>query len=75
MEEDEGFAPAQRWHFSFLLMRVLALMGSYFGIISNFFTGVAQDVTMHANYQMERDEFAADAGRELETLIEGPEED
>jgi hypothetical protein len=76
MDEDEvceESAGGQQWHWSFLLLRILAFVASLFGVTGNFLGGIAEDVSEHVNYQMERDQFAAEAGRELESLIEGSE--
>jgi hypothetical protein len=79
MDEDEVYetqsAVGYRWHWSFLIVRILAFIASLFGVTGSLFGGLASDITEHVNYKNERDDFAAEAGRELETLLEGPEED
>lgn len=74
----EAPEPTQ-WHWSFLVMRSLCLAANTANAFRAFFGEVAGDVGSYAHYQMQRDEFAASAGRELETLLaepgEGPEED
>ena len=67
--------PASQWHWSFLGMRALCLAANLANAFRAFFSEVAADVASYANYQMERDDFAAEAGREIETITEGPEED
>jgi len=78
MDEDEVYeaeaATGYRWHWSFLVVRVLAFIASLFGVTGSLFGGIASDLTEHVNYKNERDEFAADAGRELESLLGSEEE-
>lgn len=64
---------SRKWHWSFLLMRTLAYVANLFGTTASFVAGVATDVTEHANYQIDRDQFEVDAGRELETILSEPE--
>lgn len=66
--------PAVRWHWTFPIVRVLSLAGNIANAHRAFFCELAADVGSHAQFQMERDEFAASAGRELETLLENSEE-
>lgn len=74
--EDEAVEIASaRWHWTFLAVRVLSLFANITNAFRAFFGEVATDIGSHANYQMERDEFAADAGLELETILEGSEEE
>jgi hypothetical protein len=79
MDEDEvyesetGSGYEFRWQLP--VIRVLAFVASLFGVTGRLFSGLAEDLVEHVNYKTERDQFAADAGRELETLLEGPEED
>ncbi len=81
MDEDEFYAESvpteggRKFHWSFPLIRVLAFIASLFGVTGRLFGGLAEDLIEHANYKSERDQFAADASRELEMLVEGPEED
>ena len=65
----------RKWQFAHLVVHVLVLIANIFADFGRLFAGVADDVCDHANYKSERERFAADAGRELETLIEGPKED
>ena len=78
MDEDEVYETESggrkfRWYFP--VIRVLAFIASIFGVTGRLFGGLAEDLIEHANYKTEREEFAAGARRELEMLVEGPEED
>lgn len=74
-EEYVDAPPSQRWHWSFLAMRALSFGSSVAHSAGVFCHTVAMDLAAHANHQIERDVFAADAGRELEMILNGPEED
>ena len=80
MDEDDLYTdvtqeiPATKWHWSFLGMRTLCLGANVANAFRAFLSEVAGDVGSHANYQMERDEFESSAGRELEMILEGTEE-
>lgn len=73
-DESIDVVPA-RWHWSFLAIRTLCFGANIANATRTFLGEVAADVASYANYQMERDEFAAEAGRELEQILNGPEED
>lgn len=79
MDEDEVWAEASssarkfRWYFP--IIRILAFWSSVFGASSQLFEDLAEDLANHANWKTERDEFRADASRELESLTETPKED
>ena len=78
--EGEDFYPeyspsAYKWRWSFLLVRTLAFVANIFTDVAQVFGGFAEDLTAHANYKTEREQFAAEAGRQLESLVEGPKED
>lgn len=78
--EGEDFYPeyspsAYKWRWSFPLVRILVFVASIFTDVARIFGGLAEDLTAHANFKTEREQFAAEAGRELETLVEGPKED
>lgn len=64
-----------RWHWSYAAVQVLAFLGNVANAFRLLFGGLAEDVALHANYQVERDDFAAEAGREIETITEAPEEE
>lgn len=74
-EDEVVEIPSVRWHWTFPIIRGLSLAANVSNAFRAFFGEVATDVGAHANYQTERDQFAAEAGRELETLLEGSEED
>lgn len=76
-EEVEVEVAGRRWHWSYLTMRALQFGSNVAHATSSFLRDVADDVSMHANYQMERDEideFIADVDLELESLLDGPQE-
>jgi hypothetical protein len=66
---------AYKWRWIFLLVRTLAFVANIFSDVSRLFGSLAEDLSANANYKTEREQFAAEAGRELETLTEGPKED
>ena len=81
MDEEEFYevesqsAGGRKFQWIFLPIRLLAFIASLFGVTGRLFGGIAEDLIEHANYNVERDDFQAQAGRELEMLVEGPEED
>lgn len=74
-EIDEFETGGRKFHPLMPAIRGLAWVASLFGVTGTMFGGVAEDLIEHVNYKIERDEFRDQAGRELETLLEGPEED
>jgi hypothetical protein len=54
---------------------VLAFIASLFGVTGRLFGGIAEDLIEHTNYTSEREQFVADAGRELETILAEAESD
>jgi hypothetical protein len=58
-----------QWRWSLLGIRVLTFVASLFGVTGRLFSGVAEDLVENLNYRVERDQFAAEAGRELETIL------
>jgi hypothetical protein len=79
MDEDEvyemGAGGGYKWRPTLLVIRVLAFIASLFGVTGRLFGGIAEDLIEHTNYTSEREQFVADAGRELEAILEVPEEE
>ena len=63
-----------KWHWTYLTVQALTLVANSANAWRLFFGGVAEDVALHANYQVERDDFEAQAGLEIESLLDGPQE-
>lgn len=70
LEEEQG-PSAVRFYWVTVPMHVLAFIGNVFNAAGVFSHSLAQECASQANYKMQRDEFAAEAGREIEMLLEG----
>lgn len=78
MDEDEIYeAESTGYQFRWQLpvIRVLAFVASLFGVTGRLFSGIAEDLVEHVNYKADRDQFADQAGRELESLLGSEEGD
>lgn len=60
----------QKWHWSYLALRGAELGANICVALKVSFTNLANDIAAHSNYEISRDEFAAEAGRELEMILE-----
>lgn len=71
--EETSPAPSYRLHAPALVAHGLAFLANVCSAGRVFFEGMADEVSSHVNYHIERDLFAAEAGRELETIYEAGE--
>jgi hypothetical protein len=73
VEADEGaVCPPGRWRWTVLPLYSLTFVANVCADAGTYFANIAQEVAGHYNYQSEREQFAAEAGRELETILETP---
>lgn len=72
-EEREETEELGTWRFQpvVIVMRLIQLCGNLHNAFRLFFAGLSEDVCAHINYKIERDQFAAEAGKELEKLFKG----
>lgn len=72
-ERDEQAEELGTWRFQpvVIVMRLIQLMGNICNAYRLFFAGMSEDVCAHINYKIERDQFASEAGRELDKLLKG----
>lgn len=73
LEEREESEEIGTWKFQplVILLRLIQFMGNLHNTFRLFWAGLSEDVCAHINYKIEQQTFAAEAGRELETLIKG----
>lgn len=73
LEEQEESQELGTWRFQpvVIVMRLIQLIGNICNAYRLFFGGLSEDVCAHINYKIERDQFAAEAGKELEKLFKG----
>lgn len=73
LEEREEAEELGTWKFQpvVIVMRLIQLMGNMHNAWRLFFAGLSEDVCAHINYKIEREQFAAEAGKELEKLLKG----
>jgi hypothetical protein len=74
-DEDEFFeevieAPSHQLHAPALVAHALAFAANVCSAGRVFFEGLADEVSSHANYRIGRDMFAAEAGREIDKILE-----
>jgi hypothetical protein len=70
MDEDQP-VPAQKFHLVYALPYVLALFANLAYVTKVFFAGMSNLLEAHSNYVGNRDLFAAEAGAEIEKLVNG----
>lgn len=73
LDEREESEELGSWRFQpvVIVMRVIQLLGNIANAYRLFAGGLCEDICAHINYKIERDQFAAEAGRELEKLFKG----
>lgn len=73
LDEREESEELGTWRFQpvVIVMRLIQLMGNIHNAFRLFYAGMSEDVCAHINYKIERDQFAAEAGKELEKLFRG----
>lgn len=72
-EEREESEELGTWRFQpvVIVMRLIQLFGNLSNAYRLFWAGLSEDICAHVNYKIERDQFAAEAGKELEKLFKG----
>lgn len=73
LDECEDGEELGSWRFQpvVIVLRLIQLIGNLANAYRLFCGGLCEDIAAHINYKIERDEFAASAGKELETLLKG----
>lgn len=73
LEEREDGEELGSWRFQpvVIVLRFIQLFGNIMNAYRLFFAGLCEDVAAHINYKIERDQFATEAGKELEKLFKG----
>lgn len=73
LDEREDGEELGSWRFQpvVIVMRIIQLIGNIMNAYRLFCAGMCEDIAAHINYKIQRDEFASEAGKELEKLLKG----
>lgn len=73
--EDEEMEPATtkpvKFHWVFMLAHITAFLANVSMAYRVFWAGITDEISNHNAHVVQRDEFAAEAGAEIERLVKG----
>lgn len=73
LEDHEESEELGSWRFQpvVIVMRLIQLFGNLCNAYQALAAGLCEDIAAHINYKIERAQFEAEAGKELEVLVKG----